>query len=107
MKTYLKWLLPAVFAMSFSGAAAATTLETPTGPVLLSVSGSISRTNDGDTASFDRAMLEELDWQTIESFTRWTDGPTRFSGASLGALLDAVGARAQNSARPLSTITAW
>ncbi len=92
MKNYLKRLLPLVFVVSLTGAACASMLSVPTGPVILTVSGSISKTNDGDVAKFDRAMLEALEWTTIESYTRWTDGATEFSGVELSALLEAVGA---------------
>lgn len=96
MKKYLKSLLPLVFAVSLTSTAFASMLSAPTGPVLLTVSGSITETNDGDVAKFDRAMLETLDWKTIEAHTRWTDGAASFSGASLSAVLDAVGATGKN-----------
>ena len=92
MKNYLKILLPFALVVSLTGAAYALMLGAPTGPVILTVSGSISEANDGETASFDRAMLKALDWRTIESYTRWTDGPTEFSGVNLSSLLKSVGA---------------
>ena len=36
------------------------TLPSPAGSVILTVSGKIAHTNDGDSAKFDRAMLESL-----------------------------------------------
>lgn len=96
MKNYLKRLLPLVFVVSLTGAAFASMLSGPTGPVILTVSGSISETNDGEVATFDRAMLEALEWKTIESYTKWTDGATKFSGVELATLLEAVGANGTN-----------
>lgn len=93
MKTFLKRLLTIAFAVSMAGAVHASMLGVPTGPVILTVSGSISRNNDGAVANFDRAMLAEMDWKTLETFTRWTDGPTEFAGVDLADLLEAVGAK--------------
>lgn len=96
MNTFLKRLLPIVFSASLAGAAFASMLGVPTGPVILTVSGSISETNDGEVANFDRSMLKEMDWKSVVSFTRWTDGPTTFSGVELSSVLDAVGAEGTN-----------
>lgn len=93
MRNYLKRLLPFVFVVSLTGAASASMLGVPTGPVILTVSGSISQKNDGEVANFDHAMLTEMDWKTLETFTKWTDGPTEFAGVDLADLLDAVGAK--------------
>lgn len=92
MKNCLKHLLPFAFVMSMAGAAYASMLSEPTGPVILTVSGSISETNDGAAAKFDRAMLKGMDWQSVESYTTWTDGATTFGGVNLSTLLEAVGA---------------
>lgn len=62
----------------------------PASQVLLTVSGAIAHPHD---MVFDRDMLRALDWQEIETFTKWTEGPQQFSGPSLSALLAAVGAR--------------
>ena len=42
------------------GAAGAGNLPSPTGPVVLTVTGRIANTNAGKTAEFDLAMLEAL-----------------------------------------------
>lgn len=70
-------------------------IATPTGPVLLTVSGRIGQTNVGDTAQFDREMLESLDWREIETYTSFTTGPQRFAGPTLTSLLSAVDARGE------------
>ena len=75
-----------------AGPLAAQDLARPEGDVLLTVTGAIGVTNDGDAAAFDRAMLEELDPVTIETTTIWTDGVQTFTGVPLDRLMDVVGA---------------
>ncbi len=67
-------------------------LPQPEGNVILTVSGSIGSTTDGDVARFDRQMLEELGMTTVETATPWTEGVTRFEGVPARRLLEAVGA---------------
>ncbi len=67
-------------------------LASPAGEVLLTVTGEIANTNDGEMAIFDRAMLEALGPVTITTTTPWTDGAQTFTGVPLVALTDAVGA---------------
>lgn len=66
-------------------------LDAPNGPSILTISGEIGVTNAGDKAVFDRAMLEALDWQEIETYTAFTDGPQRFAGPTLISLLEVLG----------------
>ncbi|NVK44301.1 MAG: molybdopterin-dependent oxidoreductase [Oceanospirillaceae bacterium] len=75
--------------------AAAEPLETPKGPVILTVEGAISNTNSGDTAQFDRAMLERLPQRLIRTHTPWTDGANDFEGPLGRALLEMVGAKGE------------
>lgn len=75
------------------GAFACQPLPKPRDAVVLQVSGEIARTNAGAEARFDRGMLRALDWETTQSFTKWTDGPQAFSGPTLAAVLDAVSAQ--------------
>lgn len=91
--TFLKFFIAAICATLLVGAVQAADLARPTGMVLLTVSGDISNTNEEQTAQFDRAMLESLDWTEIVSFTSLTEGPQAFAGPTLSSLLDAVGAR--------------
>jgi hypothetical protein len=72
--------------------ASADGLEAPTGDVLLSVRGAIAHHNEGDTALFDREMLEALGSESFETTTIWTEGVQSFTGVPLHALIDAVGA---------------
>ncbi len=61
--------------------------------MLLTVEGAIGKTNREGAADFDRAMLKAIGWRKIESHTDWTEGPQRFAGVPLSALLEAVEAR--------------
>ncbi|WP_425072190.1 molybdopterin-dependent oxidoreductase [Sagittula sp. S175] len=66
-------------------------LGTPEGDVLLTISGEINQTNVGDTAQFDRAMLEDLGLRKIVTHTIWTEGPQTFEGVPLKTLADLLG----------------
>lgn len=72
---------------------AATSLPQPKGRVLLTVSGNITRTNVGNEAQFDAAMLHDLGMHTVATHTPWTDGVSRFAGPRGRDVLDAVGAK--------------
>jgi hypothetical protein len=76
-----------VISTTLSGAFAED-LAAPSGQVLLSVSGAISVTNDGDTARFDMEMLRDLGETSFTTITPWTEGQQTFTGVSLKALLD-------------------
>lgn len=75
-------------------------LPSPEGEALLVVEGLISRTNDGERAVFDRAMLAELPPATLETSTVVTDGVQHFEGFYMSDLMEAVEADGQ-------TITAY
>ncbi len=93
-----------LFGASVAGAGAgssdgASGLPAPEGPVILTVSGGIGigngNANDAGVATFDRVMLENLDWREIETHTSFTTGPQRFAGPTLASLLDAVAAEGE------------
>ena len=86
----LSRLLLSVAAASTARVAAA--LPLPAGKPILTVSGSITRTNLGETATFDRAMLEDLGLVGFETTTPWYTGSVRFDGVRMTRLMDAVGA---------------
>ncbi|PZA00484.1 hypothetical protein A6K26_003550 [Gammaproteobacteria bacterium 2W06] len=67
-------------------------LEAPEGRVILTVSGDIGTTNQGDQAVFDAAMLAELEGRTLETETPWHEGVRTFSGPLARAVLEAVDA---------------
>ena len=85
--------LVVVACLPFAGVAlAAEPLAAPAGEPILTVSGAITVTNEGETAVLDRAMLEELSPVTIETSTIWTDGVQTFTGVPLKTILDRLGA---------------
>ncbi|MEM5472097.1 oxidoreductase [Hoeflea sp. AS60] len=82
----------ALCALIFSTCTAfAGNLDKPEGEVVLTVSGSISETNMGATAQFDRAMLDALGTVEVETSTIWTDGVHKFEGVEIATLLRALG----------------
>ena len=76
-----------------TGPAWAAQLERPEGRVILKISGHVANTNSSGAAEFDRAMLQTLPTETIETETPWTDGVVRFEGPLMRELLKFVGAR--------------
>lgn len=70
-------------------------LERPSGPVILTVSGNIARTNGPGIAEFDVDMLRALDITAFDTSTIWTDGVSRYEGVRLSVLLDTVGAEGE------------
>lgn len=90
-QTMLASLLAVAIAMGASPVVAET-LPTPTGPVVLTVSGEIENTNGDGVAEFDIDMLRELGESEITTETIWTPGTIVFTGVRLETLLEAVGA---------------
>ncbi|WP_176037117.1 oxidoreductase [Brucella tritici] len=88
IRLFLCLFLPLVW---LSGAAAYP-LAKPTGKPILVISGNISNTNVGDTAQFDRDMLEAIGLETVETANPWYDGRVRFEGVSMDKLMTLVGA---------------
>lgn len=72
--------------------ARADALLAPTGPVILEVTGAIANTNSAGKAQFDRATLDAMATDTLQTSTPWTKGVQRFHGFPLAALLKTVGA---------------
>ena len=71
------------------------TLPVPTDKPILTISGEIADKNVGDTAQFDRAMLEKMGLVTIVTTTPWYQGPMTFEGVPLDKLMAEVGAKGQ------------
>ncbi|MCA0138654.1 molybdopterin-dependent oxidoreductase [Pseudosulfitobacter pseudonitzschiae] len=67
-------------------------MPAPTGKVVLTVSGNISKTNRGNLAVFDDDMLGALPRIHLETTTVVTDGVKRFDGFLMRDLLAYVGA---------------
>jgi hypothetical protein len=76
--------------------ARADSLGTPTDKPILTISGEITNKNVGDTAQFDRAMLEKMGMVTIETTTPWYKGPMKFEGVPMEKLMADVGAKGQH-----------
>jgi hypothetical protein len=68
-------------------------MSTPSGQVILEVSGNIKQTNSFKEAHFDIEMLDSLPQHTIRTSTLWTDGVKEFSGPKFLDLLNFIGAR--------------
>jgi hypothetical protein len=73
--------------------ATARALEVPSGKVILTIRGAVTNANDNGAASFDLAMLQKLPSQTFSTKTPWFPQAHKFTGVSLQALLEAVGAK--------------
>lgn len=74
-------------------ASRAADLPPPRGPVILTVSGLIEKTNDKDgSVKFDLELLDRLPQTGFRTRTIWTEGDPEFSGVSLSVLLDALDA---------------
>jgi len=69
-------------------------LDAPKGPVVLSVTGALTHTNDHDAASFDMALLASLPQHSFSTKTPWYPQPHKFTGVLVRDLLDAVGSKA-------------
>jgi len=72
--------------------AAAEGLAAPTGAVILTVAGKITIFNVGETAQFDRPMLEALGMTSFRTKTPWYDNPVVFEGVRMDKLMTTVGA---------------
>jgi len=80
---------------AWAGAAAAAPLPTPKEKPILTVSGNISVTNKGNTAEFDRAMLESLGTVSFSTETPWYPDRVKFEGVPLAKLMQLLGAKGQ------------
>lgn len=67
-------------------------LNQPTGKVILTIAGRITRFNQANTAVFDMAMLEALGTTGFSTTTPWYNGVVHFEGVAMARLLDHVGA---------------
>ena len=71
--------------------ATAEELPQPTGDIILTVSGNVSKVNSDAGAVFDLEMLEAYEQVTIETSTIWTEGVQVFTGVNLATLLEDLG----------------
>lgn len=79
----------------FSASAWAQTapLPAPTGKVVLTVTGNITKPNAGQQAVFDLKMIEALPQHSFTTRTPWYSTPVKFTGPKLADVLAAVGAQ--------------
>ena len=68
------------------------TLSSPAEKTILTITGAITNTNEGNAAVFDRSMLEALGLDGFETTTPWYDRLVRFEGIRMRRLMQAVGA---------------
>lgn len=73
--------------------ATAHALEPSAGKVILTITGRLAHTNDGDGAAFDLALLRTLPQHSFSTRTPWFPQPRKFSGVLVRDLLAAVGAQ--------------
>jgi hypothetical protein len=86
-------LVAAGLAFALLGASAhADGLAVPTGKVVLTLTGKVSKTNNGAHAEFDMAMLEALPQHSFSTNTPWYKEPRKFTGPLLRDVLAAAGA---------------
>ena len=90
--TFLRaYFVAATCALMLGAPVSAENLAAPTGEVILTVSGDVASTNQGETAAFDLDMLEGFEVTEFSTETPWTEGVQTFEGVSLKALMDALG----------------
>jgi hypothetical protein len=86
-------LLPLWLAAATGAARAQTTAAS--GPVVLTLSGSVTLTNRANAAEFDMAAIERLPQHRIVTSTPWYTGEVEFAGPLLADILAAAGARGE------------
>jgi hypothetical protein len=92
---FAKFVLGAL-ALLFLSAGPSAAIEAPTGPALLTISGQIGVTNQGDALVLDRHAFEAIPMTTVKTETPWTNGMVAFEGVPLKALLDLAAARGKS-----------
>lgn len=95
MLRYLQLIIAVLLLLTglFGRDASAAELPRPAERPILTISGNIATTNREGAAVFDRAMLEHVGLEVIETSTPWHTGIVRFEGVRLDALMKLVGAK--------------
>ncbi len=96
MKNFLLGMLVALSAWAGATHVEAAPLPNPTSKPILTVSGKIASTNKGETAEFDREMLESLGMVSFETETPWYNGKVKFEGVPLSKLMQHLGAKGEH-----------
>ncbi len=89
-------LVTALMGLGPAAALSAAATARHKGPVLLTLTGRITRRNFGHAAQFDASALAALEGRRMRGETAWTNGMSLFEGPSLRAVLEAVGARGRH-----------
>ena len=76
------------FVVTSVGTGSAQDISAPTGPVILSVTGTGADADAG--VLFDHATLKSLGLVSFETTTIWTQGTQSFEGVALKSLIDAL-----------------
>jgi len=85
-------ILPFASPLGQASQTAPAALKPPTGKVILTITGAITRFNQANSAVFDMAMLEALGTTGFSTTTPWYNGVVHFEGVPMARLLDHVGA---------------
>lgn len=79
------------FGCLLAGSAWADDLATPTGEVILTVSGAIDVKNVADSAELDMELLANLGSIEVQTSTIWSEGVHSYTGVPLKTLIDKLG----------------
>ena len=93
------WIFALVCALGVLGAPAwaqSGPLPAPTGKVVLTLTGNITKPNAGKQAVFDLKMIEALPQHSFTTRTPWYSTPVKFTGPKLADVLAAVGAQGKD-----------
>lgn len=82
--------------LALIGPASGAVLAVPVEKKILTITGKIANTNDGDTAVFDRPMLEAIGTDGFKTVTPWYGEEVRFEGVRMDALMRHVGATGES-----------
>ena len=86
MKKYLVSMLVLLAVTAFAG-----TVANSNGKIILTISGKIQSTQDGQQAKFDLKQLQKLPSDTFTLQTRWDSDVHKYHGPLLSAVLKEVG----------------
>lgn len=93
---FLKKFCAVIALLLLPGFALADHIPSPTGPVILTISGDVTRTNEEGVAKFDLKMLADMPATTFETSTIWTEGTQEFTGVELNYLVEELGLEGTN-----------
>ena len=86
-RDFLRWSAGGLLAAGLPAQA----LEAPTGAVVLTLTGSIRKPNQGPNAHFDMAMLAAMPQSSFTTQTPWYAQPRKFTGPLLRDVVSAAG----------------